>query len=96
MKSGLIELSYYRRYSVKCELLLSTFFHDFKDETVIVSCADFDGLFAIADDPEFLLWALDNGFQAWAVRINGIGRWEFIPTRLDLTLAIQGIYLSAE
>lgn len=75
---------------MKCKLSLSTYFHGFRDETTIVECDDdgnFGGLFAIARDVDFLLWALDNGFQAFMVSINGIGRWDFIGTRLDLVLA---------
>jgi len=72
---------------MKCALSLSTYYYGFRDETTIVECEDdgnFGGLFDIARDVDFLLWALDNRFQACMVSINGSGRWVFISTRIAL------------
>lgn len=72
---------------MKCKLMLSTYYFGFRDETTIVErdgLRGIDELRRIADDADFLLWALDNGYQACTVSVNGILCWDFIPTRIAL------------
>lgn len=87
---------------MKSQLMLSTYYFGFRDKTIIVErdgLRGIDELRGIADDADFLTWALDNGYQACAVCVNGILCWDFIPTRIDLqnhlTFPKGAVYLNS-
>lgn len=64
-------------------LSLCTYYYGFRDRTDIIESNDRAELTAIAYDPDFREWALDNGFNQVAIWEGRRGCWFSIDILAD-------------